>query len=72
MCVWKADIPQLARIFAVADAFDALTSDRPYRKSTSVSQALAHLKEQAGVLFDPEVVIAFEQVLEKNDLEGLL
>lgn len=65
------DIPYLARIFAVADAFDALTSDRPYRKKVLVSKAMAYLQEQAGVLFDPEVVSAFEKVWEKNDLEEL-
>ena len=65
------DIPLQARIFAVADAFDALISDRPYRNRIPVSKAMAYLKEQAGILFDPEIVSAFEQMLEKNTLEGL-
>ena len=66
------DIPLLARIFAVADAFDALISDRPYRDRISVIEALAYLKEQAGILFDPEIVSAFERMWEKNKLEELI
>jgi HD-GYP domain-containing protein (c-di-GMP phosphodiesterase class II)/putative methionine-R-sulfoxide reductase with GAF domain len=50
------DIPTLARIFAVVDAFDALTSNRPYRSQISHEDALAYLRENAGVLFDPEIV----------------
>ena len=65
------DIPMLARIFSVADAFDALTSDRPYRKRIPTDEAMAYLREQAGVLFDPDVVSAFENVWEKNDLEAI-
>ena len=56
-------IPVLARIFAVADAYDALTTDRPYRKKVSTGEALDYLREQAGSLFDPEVVSAFEKVV---------
>ncbi len=66
------DIPLQARIFAVADAFDALISDRPYRKRISVFNALTYIKEQAGILFDPEVVSAFERMWEKNKLEELI
>ncbi|HEY9151307.1 MAG TPA: HD domain-containing phosphohydrolase [Anaerolineales bacterium] len=56
------DIPLLARIFSVADAFDALTTVRPYREKISAEEAVAYLREQAGILFDPEVVSAFEKV----------
>jgi len=66
------DIPFQARIFAIADAFDALTSDRPYRKRISGAEALAYLREQAGVLFDPDIVLAFERMWEKNKLEELI
>jgi putative nucleotidyltransferase with HDIG domain len=52
------DIPLLARIFAVVDAFDALTSKRPYRTQISAAEALAYLRENAGILFDPEIVTA--------------
>lgn len=52
-------IPLAARIFAVVDVWDALTSDRPYRKAWSPKQALAYLRQQAGKYFDPAVVKAF-------------
>jgi putative nucleotidyltransferase with HDIG domain len=52
-------IPIAARIFAVADVWDAITSDRPYRKGWSKEQALEHIKEQSGKYFDPQVVEEF-------------
>lgn len=54
-----AAIPQSGRIAAVADAFDALTSARPYKQAWSVESALAFLNDNAGSHFDPEVVAAF-------------
>ena len=51
-----------ARIFAVADAFDAITSDRVYRAGRSYEEALAELDKYAGVQFDPNVVEAFHRV----------
>jgi len=51
-----------ARIFAVADAFDAITSDRVYRKAKPYGAAIAELEEWAGRQFDPEVVAAFRRV----------
>jgi HD-GYP domain-containing protein (c-di-GMP phosphodiesterase class II) len=53
------EIPKLARILHVADAFEAMTADRPYRKALSVDQALAELRKFAGVQFDPEIVDSF-------------
>jgi PAS domain S-box-containing protein len=52
-------IPMAARIFAVVDVWDALTSDRPYRKAWQEEKALQYIQEQAGRYFDPEVVKAF-------------
>ncbi|MBI2247826.1 MAG: HD domain-containing protein [Armatimonadetes bacterium] len=52
-------IPLAARIFAVIDVWDALTSDRPYRKAWPEAKARAHIREQAGKHFDPRVVEAF-------------
>jgi putative nucleotidyltransferase with HDIG domain len=52
-------IPLAARIFAVVDAWDALLSDRPYRRAWSRDQAVTHLKEQSGKQFDPLVVKRF-------------
>ncbi|MDR7414843.1 MAG: HD domain-containing phosphohydrolase [Armatimonadota bacterium] len=60
------EIPLAARIFAVVDVYDALTSDRPYRRAWSHEQAVAYLREQAGRQFDPRVVEAFLQVLEEG------
>src|SRR5437763_12222339 len=51
-----------ARIFAVADAFDAITSDRVYRKAKPYGAAIAELEEWAGRQFDPEAVAAFRRV----------
>lgn len=63
------DIPHLARIFAVADAFDALTSDRPYRTRIQPSEALQYLHEQAGILFDPEMVQTLEEIASQGMLD---
>ncbi len=50
------EIPLSARIFAIADVWDALTSDRPYRPGWEATRVLQHIKEQAGTHFDPEIV----------------
>jgi putative nucleotidyltransferase with HDIG domain len=55
-------IPFSARIFAVVDVWDALTSDRPYRKAWSREDALKYIQEQSGEHFDPEVVKAFLKI----------
>jgi len=55
-------IPIEARIMAVADAFDAMTSNRPYRQALPEEEALAELRRNAGTHFDPRVVAAFEQI----------
>lgn len=57
------EIPLSARIVAVADVFDALTSERPYKKAWTVEAALALLEEQSGKHFDPQLVIAFQQCI---------
>jgi len=64
-------IPELARVFAIVDAFDALTSDRPYRKSVSTQEALTYLKEQAGILFDPIILSKFEGLILDKKLDDL-
>lgn len=56
------DIPLLSRILAVADAFDAMTHDRPYQRAMSREEAIAEIKRNAGTQFDPEVVRAFIEV----------
>jgi len=67
-----ADIPLPGRIISVADAFDAMTSDRPYRSSMPVPRALAELRRGAGRQFDPKVVRAFLSVWRKGRLAGQL
>jgi HD-GYP domain-containing protein (c-di-GMP phosphodiesterase class II) len=53
------DIPLGARILALADAYDALTSPRPYRRAFSIRESLAHITEAAGSQFDPGLVRTF-------------
>jgi HD-GYP domain-containing protein (c-di-GMP phosphodiesterase class II) len=59
----RENIPLGARIIAVCDAFEAMTSDRPYQLAISTTQALAELRRCAGSQFDPAVVEAFCQEL---------
>jgi HD-GYP domain-containing protein (c-di-GMP phosphodiesterase class II) len=54
------NIPQSARIVAVADVLDALLSARPWRAAWSLEAALAHVRQHAGSLFDPQVVRALD------------
>jgi len=60
------EIPLGARIVAVVDAFVSLTSDRPYRVAVESEMALQKIVRQAGRQFDPEVVEAFQKVLDKR------
>jgi HD-GYP domain-containing protein (c-di-GMP phosphodiesterase class II) len=60
------DIDICARIFSVADAFDAITSDRVYRKGRSYEAAAAELDEWTGRQFDPKVVEAFHRVPQED------
>lgn len=55
----KGEIPIIARIIAVADAYDAMTSDRPYRKALTKEEAIKELKTNAGTQFDPAIVRIF-------------
>jgi HD-GYP domain-containing protein (c-di-GMP phosphodiesterase class II) len=54
-----AEIPLLGRILAVADAWSAMTTDRPYRKALSTEQAIDELEACSGTQFDPAIVDAF-------------
>jgi HD-GYP domain-containing protein (c-di-GMP phosphodiesterase class II) len=58
-------IPLEARIFAVVDAYDAMTSERPYRKAVPPEEALQEIRANAGIQFDPQVVEAFEGVIRR-------
>ena len=57
-----------ARILAVADAFEAMMSDRPYRKSLPLEEALGELESNSGGQFDPRVVRAFNEALGEGDI----
>jgi HD-GYP domain-containing protein (c-di-GMP phosphodiesterase class II) len=59
-------IPLGARVLAVADTFDALTSDRPYRRGMSVERAVVILREGAGTQWDPAVVSAMLDLLREH------
>ncbi len=59
----RAAIPLEARIFTVVDAYDAMTSDRPYREAMPVAKAMEEIRRNANIQFDPEVVDAFERVI---------
>ncbi|GEM_PF-161837 len=56
-------IPMPARIFAIADVYDALTNDRPYRKAWPKEKAIAYILEQSGKHFQPEIVEAFVKLV---------
>ncbi|GAB3486677.1 HD domain-containing phosphohydrolase [Marinomonas epiphytica] len=59
------EIPVEGRIIAIADVFDALTSERPYKKAWSVEDAVQLIRDEAGKHFDPELVKVFETCLEE-------
>ena len=62
------EIPLAARIFAIADSFDAMTSDRPYRAAMPLERALEEIRAGAGTQFDPDVATAFLELLDEGDL----
>jgi putative two-component system response regulator len=59
-------IPLAARLFAICDAFEAMTSDRPYRRALSQTKALAEIEAQAGHQFDPQAAAQFIQLARAN------
>jgi HD-GYP domain-containing protein (c-di-GMP phosphodiesterase class II) len=65
-------IPLPGRIISVADAFDAMTSDRPYRKKRDYQSAFRELEKNAGRQFDPRIVEAFGELLKSGTIERLI
>ncbi|GAC1629793.1 MAG: two-component system response regulator [Nevskia sp.] len=57
------EIPLTGRIVSVADVFDALTSKRPYKEAWAIERAVDYIREQAGTMFDPDIVRHFEHAL---------
>jgi putative two-component system response regulator len=62
-------IPEAGRIVAVADVFDSLTNNRPYRAAISGEAAHDYIREHAGIQFDPDVVHAFDRVVEAGKMQ---
>lgn len=60
------EIPLLARIIAITDAYDAMMMDRPYRKALSKEQALSEIRNNAGTQFDPEIAEIFVNMMEEE------
>jgi HD-GYP domain-containing protein (c-di-GMP phosphodiesterase class II) len=63
-------IPLMARILAVVDAYDAMTSERPYRRALSVAEAVEELNRCAGTQFDPEIVVQFVELVPNEDVQS--
>jgi len=65
-------IPRLARIFALADVFDALTSERPYKEAKPLEETMAILEDSRGSHFDPQLLDAFEMISSEvyNEITG--
>jgi HD-GYP domain-containing protein (c-di-GMP phosphodiesterase class II) len=61
------EIPLAARIFSIADSFDAMTSDRPYRRALPLERAVEEIRGGAGTQFDPAVVRAFLELVEDDE-----
>ena len=62
-------IPLLARIFAVVDSWDALRSDRVYRKAWAVEKVIKYLKQNAGTIYDPYIVEIFIGMIQNSSKE---
>lgn len=62
-------IPLVARIVTVADSFDAMTTDRPYRKALSVAEAVRRLEESSGIQFDPRIAKVFIRYVAEKGLD---
>jgi len=63
------EIPMQARIVAIADTFDAMTTNRPYQKAMEINYVVEKIKSFAGTRFDPKVVEAFVQAVKRGDIQ---
>ncbi|HHW40040.1 MAG TPA: HD-GYP domain-containing protein [Syntrophomonadaceae bacterium] len=67
----KQEIPLGARIISIADAYDAMTSNRPYRRAFTHEQAVVELIRNAGKQFDPYLIMRFLEIVERGELKAL-
>ena len=63
----EKEIPLSARLFSVADVYEALISDRPYRKAWTKEKALEYIRDESGTYFDPNIVEVFLEMMEKEN-----
>ena len=63
------EIPLMGKIVAVADTFDAMTTNRPYQKAMELNYVVEKIKSFAGTRFDPRVVDAFAQAVKRGDIQ---
>jgi HD-GYP domain-containing protein (c-di-GMP phosphodiesterase class II)/regulator of replication initiation timing len=66
----KTRIPLISRIISVADSWDAMMSNRSYKKPLGYEEALTEIKENSGTQFDPEIVLVFLKIAETGELKG--
>ncbi|MGB7875331.1 MAG: HD domain-containing phosphohydrolase [Anaerolineales bacterium] len=64
----RDEIPLTARLFAVVDVYDALTSDRPYRSAWTKQAAINYIQQEAGKLFDPTITATFLKLVQEKEL----
>lgn len=62
------EIPYLARIVSVVDTFDAMTTNRPYRKALSIEESLKEIEKCSGTQFDPEIAAAFVKMVQRDGI----
>jgi HD-GYP domain-containing protein (c-di-GMP phosphodiesterase class II) len=65
------NIPLFAAIISIADAFDAMTSDRPYRKALFKEEALRQIDRMSGTQFRPELVAVFLELMERDRVQNV-
>ena len=68
----QEEIPEEARLLAVIDSFDAMTTDRPYRSAIPPEIALEEIKQRAGVQFDPEMTEIFQLIWESSVVKSII
>jgi putative two-component system response regulator len=66
------DIPLLARVLAVADSYDAMTTHKPYKQALLPDQASEEIHRNAGIRYDPEVVAAFQRAWQRGSIQQIL